>query len=158
MTKEELVNSYANDILPHLDLAKKAYGSRETKSPQHDASREYTRLLVEFYAKGGSLLKMAEKLSVTYAGIRRRVITSELPASSKRKRSTATPEELSTAIQRIIIAKKEGDTEVYHEALRREYEDNGISLAKIAKGLGLSSANPLYYGVARTKIRENDIV
>jgi hypothetical protein len=149
--EDEALKDYVNKISPLLDLAKKAYGSRNTKSPQHEASREYTRLLVEFYEQGGSLLKISKSLGVTYAGVRRRVTTYKVPASSSRIRSTATPEEIQKAADRIKEAKKIS-VSAYHEALRHEYEDNKISLNKLAKALGLSSSNPLYYGVARTKM------
>jgi hypothetical protein len=154
--KDELLKQYAPRLAELLPLARKAYGSRDTVSPQHDASREYTKLLVEFYHKGGSLLQMAKTLEVTYAGIRRRVITDDIPSPKTRSRSKATPEQIVAAVVRIKEAKTHG-TESYHDAIRYEYETNGVSLAKIAKSLGLSSANPLYYAVARTKIREQEI-
>lgn len=150
---DKLVEEYAPQLKELLPLARRAYGSRNTKSPQHDASREYTRLLVEYYEKGGSLIDIAEAVGVTYAGVRRRVTTVNIAPTEKRIRSKATPEDVASAVARIKAIKESGSVDEYHEALRREYEDNGISLAKIAKGLGLSSANPLYYGVARTKIK-----
>lgn len=153
MTKEQLIEQYQPRLAELLPLARKAYGSRDTKSAQHDASREYTQLLVEFYAKGGSLLGMAKALGVTYAGVRRRVITDEIQPSSKRIRSKATPEDVQKAVERINLARNSGSVQEYHEALRHEYEDNRVSLTKIAKAMGLSSANPLYYGVAKSKIR-----
>jgi len=150
---DQLVEHYAPLLKELLPLARKAYGSRNTKSPQHDASREYTRLLVEYYEKGGSLIAIAQAVGVTYAGVRRRVTTVSIEPSAKRVRSKATPEQLAEAVERIKIAKDRG-VEEYHEALRHEYEDNGISLTKIAKGLGLSSSNPLYDGVARTNLKK----
>lgn len=150
---ETLIEEYSPELLELLPLARRAYGSRDIKSPQHDASREYTRLLVEFYSKGGSLIEMASALEVTYAGLRRRVTTFESePVPKKRMRSRATDEQLAEAVERIKIAKIKS-VEEYHESLRHEYEDNGVSLTKIAKALGLSSSNPLYYGVSRTKLR-----
>lgn len=149
-----LIEEYAPRLKELLPLARRAYGSRNIKSPQHDASREYTHLLVEFYEKGGSLIDMAQELGVTYAGIRRRVTTAEVPPNEgKRVRSRATEEEILEAVERIQVAKLKGVDE-YHEALRHEYEDNNISLTKIAKAMGLSSSNPLYYGVARTKMKK----
>jgi hypothetical protein len=74
-----------------------------------------------------------------------------VPASESRNRSKATPEEVQKAAERVKRARLEGVV-TYHEALRHEYEDNKISLNKLAKALGLSSSNPLYYGVSRTKI------
>jgi transposase len=153
MKNNQLVEVYAPLLIDLLPLARQAYGSRNTKSPQHDASREYTRLLVEYYNQGGSLIAIAQAVGVTYAGVRRRVTTAEISPATKRVRSKATPEQLAEAVARIKIA-KEQSVEDYHEALRHEYEDNGISLTKIAKALGLSSSNPLYYGVARTKIKK----
>jgi len=150
--QDEVMTEYVEKILPILPLAKKAYGSRNIKSPQHDASREYTRLLVEYYSKGGSLLKIAKALGVTYAGVRRRILTADIPVPPRQSKSKATPQELAESVQRIEIAKTYG-VEVYHEALRFEYEVNGISLTKIAKAMGLSSANPLYYGVSKTKLK-----
>jgi hypothetical protein len=153
---ENLINEYSPKLAELLPLARRAYGSRDTKSPQHDASREYTRLLVEFYGKGGSLIDLASSLGVTYAGIRRRVTTFEAePVPKKRMRSRATEQQLADAVERIKIAKLKS-VEEYHESLRQEYEDNGISLTKIAKALGLSSSNPLYYGVSRTKLRKKE--
>lgn len=152
MTDKELVAQYAPRLIELLPLARKAYGSRNTKSPQHDASREYTSLLVDYYNKGGSLIAIADAIGVTYAGVRRRVTTVNIAPATKRVRSKATPEQVAEAVERIKVAKLIS-AEAYHEALRHEYEDNGISLTKISKGMGLSSSNPLYYGVARTKIK-----
>ena len=154
--KDELLETYGLQMAQLLPLARKAYGSRDTISPQHDASREYTRLAVEFYAKGGSLLALAKYLGVTYAGLRRRVITDEVPVAKTRNRSKATPEEVAEAVSRILSARSV-DTDHYHKQLRVEYETNKISLAKIAKAMGLSSANPLYYAVNRTKIQDNEL-
>lgn len=159
--KDELTKEYAALIAPHLELAKKAYGSRATKSPQHDASREYTRLLVKFYSKGGSLLQLAKELDVTYAGIRRRVLTAEIPAEPKGKNSKATEFQTVVEAQSIKTAKESaeriGDSTRYHEIVLDVYERK-ISLNKIAKELGLSSANPLYYAVAKAKIRREQAV
>ena len=153
MKNNQLVEEYAPALIELLPLARQAYGSRNTKSPQHDASREYTRLLVEYYNKGGSLIAISKAVGVTYAGVRRRVTTVDVAPAGKRIRSKATPEQVIEAVERIKIA-REKSVEDYHEALRHEYEDNGISLTKISKALGLSSSNPLYYGVARTKIKK----
>jgi hypothetical protein len=154
--KTELTKEYAEKILPILDLAKKAYGSRDTVSPQHDASREYTRLLVEYYSKGGSLLQMAQELGVTYAGLRRRIVSDQIPPKAVRTRSKATDSEIEEAVKRVMIAKAIS-MDTYHETLRVEYEINGISMSKLAKQLGLSSANPLYYGITQSKIRHQEV-
>jgi len=78
----ELVEQYAQLIQPHLEDAKKAYGARTQNSPAHNASREYTRLLIEFRNKGGSLPLLAKRLKVAYAGVRRRVVMNEINVSN----------------------------------------------------------------------------
>jgi len=149
---DTLVREYSGKLEKLLPLAKKAYGSRSNTSPAHVASRQYTNLLKEYYGKGGSLVAMASELGVAYAGLRRRVVTSDLPSLPPRKRSRMTPEETDQAINRIKSAKSKS-TEDYHDQLAKEY-DNGISLAKVASGLGLSSSQPLYYGVQRSRARD----
>lgn len=144
-----LVDEYAEKIKPILSSAKKANGSRKKTTPQHEASREYTLLLVEFHNKGGSLPKLAEKLGVAYSGIRRRVVMNsvsveQIKPTTKRE---ITQEDISDAVQRVKQAKLEGMYE-YHEQLALEYK-NGIPLAVLARNLGLSGAAPLYYGVQR---------
>jgi hypothetical protein len=153
---ENTFEEYASRMEPLLPMAKKAYGSRATKSPQHDASREYTRLLVEFYGKKGSLLDLAKRLDVTYAGIRRRIVSDELPAKPKGKKSRSTPEQVTEAAVRVSWARKVHGSAMYHEQIRHEYEVNKISLTKLAKELGLSSANPLYYALTRSRIHEKE--
>lgn len=151
-TDPKLLAEYAAAIKPHIELAKKAYGSRDTQSPQHDASREYTRLLCEYYEKGGSLLEMAEALEVTYAGLRRRVTTASLKPSSKRPRKKFPQEVYDAAVKEILEAKAES-TEAYHLAITKHY-DAGLSLARIAETMGLSSAYPCYYAVNRGRLAQ----
>jgi len=50
----DLVTEYKSMIEPLFPMAKKAYGSRDQLTPNHEASREYTRLLTEFHEKGGT--------------------------------------------------------------------------------------------------------
>ena len=149
-----LIALYAPRLRPLKDLAQKAYGSRDTVSPQHDASREYTRLLCEFYNAGGSLLDMAKELDVAYAGLHRRVTTVADPASSKRKRTKFGVEVYEAAVTDILAAKREG-TKVYHTCLKKHY-DAGLSMARIATHMGLSSANPLYYGIGKANRAAKD--
>ena len=152
-TTDANTSEYTEKLERLLPLAKRAFGSRTHNTPAHHASREYTRLLVEYYEAGGSLVSMARELGVTYAGLRRRVMTASLPTLPTRSRSRATPEETEAAIERVLAAKAVG-VEEYHTALAEEYT-NGVSLAKIARGLGISSSQPLYFGVQRALIREN---
>ena len=144
----ELVAEYKEKIEPLLPLAKKAYGSRDQDTPAHQASREYTRLLTEFHEKGGSLPTLAKELDVAYAGVRRRVVMQNVSVSQMRPKARAKSEELNNAITRVKAAKTKSVDE-YHDQLAAEYEA-GVSLAALARSLGLSSAAPLYYGVQRS--------
>ena len=152
---DELFDEYHQKLENLLPLAKKAYGARTHDTPEHRASREYTLILKEFYEKGGSLVKMADTLGVAYAGLRRRVVTFDIPPAPSRGRSRLTAEETDEAVKRIVAAKQES-TFAYHTQLATEY-DNGVSLAKIAEGLGLSSSQPLYYGVQRARLRAVEV-
>lgn len=154
MTKDaNLVAEYAAKIVPLLPLAKRAFGSRDTKSPQHDASREYTRLLVEFYEKEGSLLDLAKVTGATYAGMRRRITTADLPVEPKVQKQKFTEAQHQSALRILLDAKHGPSVEAYHETLRR-YHEAGYSMSILADYMGLSSANPLYYGVNRAKLRK----
>lgn len=151
-TKEEkkaLVDEYAEMIRPHLELAKRAYGSRDQNTPAHVASREYTRLLVEFHGKGGSLIELAKELEVAYSGVRRRVFTADVPSvkSSRKQRSKIDQQTIDEAVDRVEFARKHG-TSHYHRQLHEEFT-NGIPMNLLARALGISNAAPLYYGVQR---------
>ena len=148
---ESTFNEYKNQLEELLPLAKRAFGARTHNTPEHRASREYTKILKEFYESGGSLVAMSDALGVAYAGLRRRVVTFDIPAGPSKTRSRLSAEETAEAVERIKVAKADS-TEVYHTQLATEY-DNGVSLAKIADGLGLSSSQPLYYGVQRARLR-----
>ena len=69
---------------------------------------------------------------------------------------TADKSELPNAIQRIKTAKENGGSVFYHNQLTKEYI-NGFSLQDLAKGLGLNSAAPLYYGVQRSLNRASKV-
>lgn len=141
----DLLLEYADKIRPILPLAKKAYGSRTQLSPEHEASRAYTELLVEFKSRGGSLPQLAKTLGVAYPGIRRRVIMKDVDLSQVKPKSRATRQENVEAVVRVRNAKEIG-IDQYHDQLALEYK-NGVSLSVLARELGLSSAAPLYYGV-----------
>jgi hypothetical protein len=145
---QQLVEEYASRIEPLLPLAKKAYGSKSQNTPAHEASREYTRLLAEFQSKGGSLPMLAKKLNVAYAGVRRRVVMSDVTVSAVRPKTRLKEQNIQSAAQRVLAA-KETNVDAYHDQLAEEYK-NGISLSNLAKEMKLSSAAPLYYGVQRS--------
>jgi hypothetical protein len=146
---EDLVAQYKAKIEPLFPLAKKAYGSRSQNTPAHKASREYTRLLVEFYSMGGSLPELAKALKVAYPGLRRRVVMESVSISNIKPQKKANKSELPSAVERVKIARQSGDVSNYHKQLAEEYK-SGFSLQDIAKGLGLGSAAPLYYGAQRS--------
>ncbi len=145
----ELVEKYRVAIEPLLALAKKAYGSRLQKTPAHEASREYTRLLCEFYEQGGSLASLARALKVAYPGVRRRVVMENVSISNIKPKKKADKKQIPLAVQRVRDAKESGGVNSYHNQIAEEYK-NGFSLQDLAKGLGLSSAAPLYYGAQRS--------
>jgi hypothetical protein len=145
----DLVAQYKVKIEPLFPLAKKAYGSRFQNTPAHKASMEYTKLLVEFYEQGGSLPELAKALGVAYPGLRRRVIMKDVAISKVKPKRKANKSELPAAIERVRVTRQSKDVNAYHDQLAEEYK-NGFSLQDIAKGLGLGSAAPLYYGAQRS--------
>jgi len=147
--ESDLVREYKQKILPILPLAKRAFGSRKQQTPAHEASREYTRLLCEFYSRGGSLPELATSLGVAYPGIRRRVIMESVSIADIKPSKKANKSEIPNAVERIKKAKELGGVKDYHKQIAEEYK-NGFSLQDLAKGLGLSSAAPLYYGAQRS--------
>lgn len=157
MKNTALVEEYAEKIAPLVPLAQKAYGAKSQNTPAHQASREYTRLLVEFVDKKGSLTLLARRLEVSYAGIRRRVITANLPPMTNKEKRSVDQETIDAAVQRVSEAKKIS-TRRYHAQLAKEYYETGVSLSAIAKGLGAANTGPLYYGVQRHVQRTSDYV
>lgn len=150
-----LTAEYAPQMRPLLTLAKRAYGARSTISPAHEASREYTRLLVEFTEKGGSLLHLAKELKVQYSGMRRRVMANPLPDLTRGAPSRHISEDVYDEAVALIQEAKEHTPKAYHLALKKAYDD-GLSLFHIAQRLGMSSANPLYFGVNRVRLNEGE--
>jgi hypothetical protein len=150
MSTIELTEEYKTKIEPILPAAKRANGSRKKATPEHEASRQYTKLLVEFHDKGGSLPRLADALGVAYSGVRRRVVMSNVSVENLKPlhKTVQTKEDLADAVQRVKQARSEGMRE-YHDQLAVEYM-NGIPLAVLARLLGLSGAAPLYYGVQRS--------
>jgi hypothetical protein len=151
MASNELTVEYAAKIKPLVPLARKAYGSRSNTSPAHSASEQYTKLVGEYYEKGGSLVALSNELDTTYATLRRRVANSSRPIGVSRKKSRMTPEQIEEAAARISEAKSKS-TEAYHAQVADEYI-SGASLAKIATALKMSSSYPLYYAVEQHALR-----
>jgi hypothetical protein len=69
--------------------------------------------------------------------------------SNIKPQKKANRSELPLAVERVKIARQSGDVSNYHKQLAEEYK-SGFSLQDIAKGLGLGSAAPLYYGAQRS--------
>lgn len=157
IASDDLIETYVSLIEPHIDLAKKAYGAKSQSTPAHEASREYTRLLVEFHSNGGSLIKLAKRLNVSYSGVRRRVFTSDVPSvkTTRKQRSLVDQRMIDDAAARVTDAKIVS-VERYHEQLHNEYY-SGIPMNVLAKALGISNAAPLYYGIQRhyKRMQEN---
>jgi transposase-like protein len=149
MKNKGITEEYAEKIRPLLPLAQKAYGAKTQTTPAHIASRQYTELLVEFVSNGGSLIDLAQALGASYSGLRRRVFTSSLPSmKNSHGRRQLDQQTIDAAVERVRSAREQGSAK-YHAQLAIEYYENGISLSLIAKGLGITNAGPLYYGVQR---------
>lgn len=152
-TKLDILDEYIQPLTELAPMAMKAFGSRATDSTAHDASAKYTALLVEYTDKGGSLLMLAEALKVTYPALRRRVMTATiapLPRSTRSKKDDYAHTTLAKHLQTIKLT---CPTKEYHDTIRRAYDD-GFSLNKLARFMGLKSAYPLYYGLNKSRLRE----
>lgn len=149
LSDEDLVAEYAARILPILPLAQRAYGSRLQTSPAHEASREYTRLLLEFRDRGGNVSLLATALGTTYGAMRRRIITSASPPTNRRPGQRVVESQTDAAVARIVEAKKTG-VDSFHRQLAIEY-DNGASLSAIAKKMGIKGSAGLYYGMQKAR-------
>lgn len=149
--KMELLDEYYSKIAPLRQYAEKAYGSRATESVVHDISHAYTALLVEYADKGGSVPKMAEALDVTYAALRRRIMTASIKPLPRAGRTKATHDQYVAASIFVRNERLKG-TEAYHDAIKKVYED-GIGLNKFAAYMGLKAAYPLYYGLNKSRMR-----
>jgi len=145
--REQLLNTYAARLEPLVEKAKRAYGSRSQSTEAHRASRQYTKLVAEYYARGGSIQQLATRLGVTYAGLRRRIMTANLAMPARPRRRSLTPDELTASVSRVADAKTRG-TSRYHAQVYKEWQ-SGVPLAALARGLGISGAGPLYYGIQR---------
>lgn len=160
----EMALQYAEKLRPLLPLATRAYGPRTRMSPAHDASRQYTAALVEYNERGGSLPALAQELGVTYASLRRRILTADLEptprthaAARYRQRAARTPEYeemLDNYVSAIQSLKEDPSTDSieYHEALLAAYED-GVPPSYLAKRLGQSSTGAIYYGINAARVR-----
>ena len=155
--KLDVLDEYIKPLSELAPIAMKAFGSRATDSTAHDASAKYTALLVEFTDKGGSLLMLADALGVTYPALRRRVMTANiapLPRSTRSKKDDYAHDLLAKHLQTVKLA---SPTKEYHDTIRRAYDD-GFSLNKLARFMGLKSAYPLYYGLNKSRMRSDGTV
>lgn len=150
--KMALLDEYYSKIAPLRHLAEQAYGSRATESVVHDISHAYTNLLVEYAQKGGSIPKMAKALNVTYAALHRRIMTAPIAPLPRSGRTKATPEQYTQAAT-FIRTQREIGTVAYHDAIKKVYEE-GVGLNGLAPYLGLKGAYPLYYGLNKSRMRE----
>jgi hypothetical protein len=109
---------------------------------------------VEFNERGGSLAVLANRLGVSYSGVRRRVFTADVPSVKRTRIPTGhiTTEMIDAAVDRVSIAKNIS-TGTYHRALYEEFQA-GIPMNLLARRLGISNAAPLYYGVQAHAKRE----
>ena len=154
VVKVDLLNEYIDEFRALAPTAMKAFGSRATDSVVHDTSAKYTALLVEYTDKGGSLLMLADALNVTYPALRRRVMTATvapLPRSTRTKRDDASHLLIADYLKTVKLS---SPTKEYHDTIRRAY-DEGYSLNKVARFMGLKSAYPLYYGLNKSRLRES---
>jgi len=143
----ELLEEYSEKMIELLPLARRAFGPKDQDTPNHVASREYTRLLVEFHARGGSLTDLANRLGVAYSGLRRRLFTSDIPSVRRVRlpKGTISVADVEAAAARVKIA-RDISTGEYHRQLHAEFTQ-GIPMNMLARQLGISNAAPLYYGV-----------
>lgn len=149
--KLELLNEYLPQVRQLQPYAEKAVGSRATSSIIHDISHGYTTLLVEYANKGGSIPMMAKALNVTYAALRRRVMTAPITPLPRAGRTKATHQQYLQAAT-LLRQQRALGTEAYHDAIKKVYEE-GVGLNKLATYLGLKSAYPLYYGLNKSRMR-----
>lgn len=151
--KVELFHIYLPKLKELKPQAEQAFGSRDTESKAHEVSRLYTALLKDYTEKGGSLLMMADGLNVTYPALRRRVMTADIKPLGRRRRSRATAEQYTKAVEELTpLRASEGATEAYHDALLRFYNE-GLSMKQLALALGLKGEYPLYYGLSKARKR-----
>jgi len=151
--KLELLDEYYALLAPLAHDAGLAVGSRATDTDVHDSSRKFTTILTEYATKGGSLNMMADSLNLTYSALRRRVMTSELTPLPRSTKSTA-PLYMYEAASLMLASERQKGSKQYHVAIKRCY-DSGLSLNKLARYVGLTSAYPLYYGLNKARLAEN---
>lgn len=146
-----LTAEYADKIRPLLPLARRAYGPRDRLTPAHDASRKMTKLLAEYVRRGGNINALASELGVSSPGLRRRVLTADLPVIRQPRGRLRDPAQVTSAVENVKAARAMS-VDAYHDALLREYE-RGVPMSKLADEMGMKSAYPLYYGIDRARAR-----
>ena len=145
-----LVETYTNSITQLMSLASKARGPRTGNSIEQKASDEFSNLVLEYIKLGGMIQDLADSLGVSYHTLRRRAKNAATPAH-RAPNSKRTSDEYTLAIHRLNLAKQMSTVD-YHEQILREYED-GFSMNRMAKLMGVSSPYPLYYGLQTARER-----
>lgn len=145
-----LVETYTNSITQVMSLASKARGPRTSTSIEHKASEEFNNLVLEYIQQGGMIQDLADSLKVSYHTLRRRAKNAESPIQ-RAPNSKRTADEY-PAIINALKAAKQVSTIKYHESILGIYED-GFSLNRLAKLMGMSSPYPLYYGLQTARER-----
>jgi hypothetical protein len=141
--QESLAKQYAAKIEPHIELAKRAYGSAKPGSPQRVASDEYNRLLLEYVNKGGNMKRLSEQMHVPYATLARRirVARSSTPPTgndpfSRRTWGSRDAVAVHDAASAIIRARYVSP-EAYRDAITAAHK-SGVSLYAIASAMEMS--------------------
>jgi lambda repressor-like predicted transcriptional regulator len=141
--QESLAKQYSEKISPHIDLAKRAYGSAKPGSPQRVASDEYNRLLLEYVKKGGNMKRLSEQMGVPYPTLARRirVARSNTPPTgndpfSRRTWGSRDTMAVHDAAASIIKARYVSP-DAYREAITAAHQ-SGVSLYAIASAMEVS--------------------
>lgn len=155
LSSEQLVGKYLPELRLLKDQATKACGSRYTVSPTHNASRRYTELVAEYVDSGGSLLRLADALGVSYSSLHRRATTKVIKPVPRKPASVRTDTEHKDRAQHLKLMSIMGTQEEYYKEIKSAYDD-GYSMNKLAHHMDQSSAYPLYY--ALKTIEKSDMV
>jgi transposase-like protein len=150
-----LVETYTNSITQVMSLASKARGPRTSNSIEHKASEEFNNLVLEYIQQGGMIQDLADSLGVSYHTLRRRAKNAEAPIQ-RAPNSKRTADEYPDVLHSLAVAKQQSTID-YHAEILRLYED-GFSINRLAKMMGMASPYPLYYGLQTARERRKTSV